>query len=242
MCMKIKSVGIIGFGPFAKLLAEILQDASKEIKIYSRSRVEDLPNYITQENLSEVVSSDFTFLAVPFEAYGPVLEQIKPHVSQSTILVDVCSVKLSSVEKIKQVLPDIKLIASHPLFGPESSTSDKRRIVVCSQDSDPEALVEFRRLLKQLNLEEVNITADEHDKQMAQVHALTFFIAQGLIDLKLPEPNLPTGFYQSLQRLIDIQSKHTAQLTNTIERHNPYAKDMRKKLIKSLANLDKIYS
>lgn len=62
---------------------------------------------------------------------------------------------------------------------------------------------------------------------MAQVHALTFFVARGLENMDLPEVPFMTPSYQQVLDLIKLDRAHSAELYNTIENGNPYTAKMR---------------
>ena len=82
------------------------------------------------------------------------------------------------------------------------------------------------------------MTCDEHDREMAWVHALTFFVGRGLLELDPPASPLSTHYYNELLDVVNVERTHSMELFYTIQRGNPYAEDMRKKLMASLANLE----
>ena len=112
-----KTVGIIGFGSFGKFLAEKLSSYAR-VKVYSQSG----RTSSWMVTLEEVVDVDYLVLAVPLDAYAEMLEAIKPIVKPHTVIVDVCSVKVRPVETIRSIMPDQPLVATHPMFGPESAS------------------------------------------------------------------------------------------------------------------------
>ena len=83
------------------------------------------------------------------------------------------------------------------------------------------------------------MTPDEHDQQMAWVHALTFFVGRGLLELHIPEVQLDTGYYQKLRDLYELEQTHSRALFDTIEAGNPYAASVRQKFQETLQRLDK---
>ena len=112
---------------------------------------------------------------------------------------------------MKKLLPEnVNIIATHPLFGPQSiNDRDNLNVVVIEVRGDTKQL---ESLFLSLGWKVKKVSADEHDKQMAAVQGLTFFISQALIEMNIEEPDLPTGSYKLLKQLNEIQSAHTRDL------------------------------
>src|SRR5688500_9362812 len=125
-----KSLGIIGYGHFGKFLAGKLNDHF-DLKVYSHSG-KDNP---WSSSLEEVAQCDYLILSLPLAKHKEVCEQLKPPLNDDTVIVDVCSVKEESGLIIKKVLPDHRLLSTHPLFGPESAADSlKDHVIVLCPD------------------------------------------------------------------------------------------------------------
>lgn len=232
--VKMKSVGIIGFGSFGKFLAEQL-DKECHVLVYS---------YSGQENqwtasLEDVAAADFVILAVPLDSYRNVLSDLKHKINKDTVLVDVCSVKVESVRAIREVLPEQNLAATHPLFGPQTAEELAGHILVlCPEVSDPRALEMIEKLAKKLKLAVVYMSADEHDEEMAIVQGLTFFIAHVLKDSHLHKMKLSTPSFKRLLHLAKLELEHSDELFYTIQAGNPKTEAIRKQFIDNAIRLD----
>jgi prephenate dehydrogenase len=84
------------------------------------------------------------------------------------------------------------------------------------------------------------MSAAAHDKLMAQVHALTFFLARGLSAYGLKANKFQTPSFQMLLDLVELDSKHSTELFETIEIGNPYAKQARADLLDKLNSIHKL--
>lgn len=229
------SVGIIGFGSFGKFLAEKLSP-HVQVRVYSYS---GKTSEWTAE-LGDVCAADYVLLAIPLDAYEQTLDEIKNKLRPDTVLVDVCSVKEQPVRLIKQILPNQPLVATHPLFGPESAADSLsgHTLVLCPDDSDTVALKVTERFANEQDLKVVHMTAAEHDKEMAVVQGLTFFIAHALKDLKLHEQKLSTPSFERLRRLAKLEAHHSEELFQTIQAGNIYTAEVRNRFMELCKDLN----
>lgn len=232
-----KSVGIVGFGSFGKFVAENLDEQCK-VLVYSKSG--KTPNKWTS-TITEVAKCDYLILSIPLSAYQPTLKLLKPHLNKNTIIVDVCSVKQKPLQIIKTVLPNQPLVATHPLFGPGSAQESLsgHTLVLCPDDSDTTAMQtvkDFATNLLQLRV--VEKSAEQHDKEMARVHGLTFFISHILKDFDLQSNDLDTPSYKRLLGLAELEKHHSDELFNTIQSGNKHTQHLRQQFIDAAVELD----
>lgn len=230
-----KTVGIIGFGSFGKFLAEKLSSHAK-ITVYSESG----RTSSWAAPLEEVARSDYLILAVPLSAYEQVLGSVKEFLRPDTVIVDVCSVKLEPMKKIKSILPNQPCIATHPMFGPESAGSsfDGHTLIMCRDQSSSQPYAEIKQFASQLGLEIVEISSDEHDREIAVVQGLTFFIARALKDMKLHEQQLHTPSFARLLNLAKLEEHHSSDLFLTIQNGNPHTAAVRMAFIENIQLLN----
>jgi prephenate dehydrogenase len=92
---------------------------------------------------------------------------------------------------------------------------------------------------EQLGLIVLEKTALQHDKEMAQVQALTQFIARALNKLPLRDSEQKTQSFQLLLDLKQMLSFETDDLFFALERENPFAKRERKKFVALLQKIEK---
>lgn len=235
-----KAVGIIGFGSFGKLLAEKLDPYCK-VLVYSKSGKANK----WAASFEAVATADFVIPSIPLNAYKEVLKKLKPLLNSRTVIVDVASVKVIPIELIQEILPGQPLVATHPLFGPESAKDSfaGHTLVLCPEAADQGSLSFVKRFVSDaLGLRVVEISAQEHDREMAVVHGLTFFIARCLKDMHLHKQTLSTPTFEKLLKLAEIESHHSADLFHTIQAGNPYVKDVRKVFLAQATQIDKDFN
>ncbi len=237
--------GIIGYGRFGKLWAQCLAPYGQVLiydqKIRKLKNNSDFKN-VSNVSLHQVVKSDLLFLLVPMSQMQNCCRRISRILKPETIVVDACSVKMKPAIQMKKYLPvNQTIIATHPLFGPDSVKHlglAGRKIVVYPLRCSAAKQAAFENLLKKMRLEIIHATPRQHDQQMANSQALVHFIGRGLAALKLREQNISTPDYQSLMHINDMVNNDTWDLFFNMQRLNPYAKNMRQKLLRALLKLD----
>jgi prephenate dehydrogenase len=159
----------------------------------------------------------------------------------TTTLMDVCSVKQESLRLIHRRFPDTEVIATHPLFGPQSYglPGVKCKMVVCPPEN-PTPRYDFLlgHFQDELDLKIVHATPEQHDHEMANVQALTHFIAKALVELEVKASPLSTPSFDLLVQLTNILAKDSYELFETIQNGNPFAAGVRERLLIALTNLN----
>ena len=222
-------VGIIGYGSFGKFLADKLQNKF-ELSVYDPKQ--DLPSEI-KASLEEVGECDFVVLAIPVSAYDDLLKELKVVISADAVVVDISSVKVLPFQKISEFLPNQPRVIMHPLFGPQSAADsfDGHKVVMCPDESSPKPYASIKNFVQALGLEVVELSVEEHDRQMALVQGLTFFVARGLVGMDVHDVELMTPSFRKLLDLADLERSHTDDLFMTIQKANPFTAEIRTKFV-----------
>lgn len=224
--MKINSVGIIGLGKFGKFVASRIPPGVKIVGFDEKT---------TDNSLAEAATCDVVVLAIPLGQYQSLLSKLKPILPKETLLIDVCSVKVLPERLIEKHLGNHEnLLLTHPLFGPQSAThglAGHKLIITGSKGQRAKQVIAFCEDILQLQVS--HMTSQEHDKIMADVHALTFFVARGLADAHVERGSFITPSYKMIVDLVDFDRSHSDELFETIELGNPYAEAARLKLLQS---------
>lgn len=233
--------GIIGYGSFGRLLAEILKRHA-EVVVYKRGKDTGLKDGVNFVSFEEAAAANIVILAVGLNGFEEVCEKLSKVVKPETLVTDVCSVKVKPVEIMTKHLKDkCRILPAHPLFGPHTTGADSiegKNLVVSPVDSENgNELIEFFQ--NKLGMKVIEMPPEEHDKEMAWIHGLTFFVGRGVMKLEPPKSQLTTGYYQKLLDLVELESTHSIELFNTIERGNPYAAEVRQKLLNALNDIDR---
>lgn len=234
-------ISIFGFGDFGQLITKYLLEKA-EVLVYDRGNNKtDLINSLgaIPASLQEAAEADVVILAVTLDVLENTLQQIAPHIRPGALVADVTSVKVRPAEMMQRLLPDhCQILATHPLFGPVSAANSLNGQKIVLDPVRVKDLAPIESFLKDLGLTIVHMTSDEHDREMAWVHALTFFVGRGLLNIDPPTSLLTTHYYSELLDVVNVERTHSLELFNTIQRGNPYAKEMRQRFIASLSQLE----
>jgi prephenate dehydrogenase len=148
---------------------------------------------------------------------------------------------MKPIELMTEILPlSVEIIGTHPLFGPQSGREgiSGMRVAFCPvRTTRAEQIENFLR--EKLQLKVLPRTAEEHDREMAHVQALTHFVARALDELHVAKSALATVSYEELMRAARLVSEDSWELFQTIQQGNPFAADKRKSFVGKLVELEK---
>jgi prephenate dehydrogenase len=235
------TVAILGFGRFGRALGDLLADAA--VPFRALDPVQEVPPEHAASSLRDLVhGAEIIVVAVPVSRIRAAIVDMRPHLTRDQIVVDVGSVKVHPMQAMNEVLGnDIPFVATHPLFGPVSLALAERplRVVICPSAMHPKAAQRVRELYERIGCELIEQTPEQHDRVMAHTHALTFFVAKGMIDAGagMEVPFAPPSF-QAISRTIETVRSDAGHLFAAIQKENPFAAEARKELIESLKKIE----
>lgn len=224
-----KTLGLIGFGQFGRLAAAVLKqhfdvlvaDAAPDAEAAARELG------VAFGPLEAAAAREVVVFAVPVVAMQAVFTAAAPHMRSGALAVDVGSVKMLPAQWMTEILPaHVDLVATHPLFGPQSARAglDGLRLVVCPIRGERyQKVAAFGR---SLGLTVTVTSAEEHDREMAYVQALTHLIGRSLVNLGIPDEQLKTASYQHLLELCSLIGADTFELFTAIQTQNPFAAEV----------------
>ncbi|MBI2005549.1 MAG: prephenate dehydrogenase/arogenate dehydrogenase family protein [Candidatus Aenigmarchaeota archaeon] len=236
-------IGIIGFGQMGKFLARHFKEKHEVFvtdKIDKTKEAEKIG--IKFIDIDEIGSKDLVILAVPISAFEDTLKLIRNYLKEGSIVLDICSVKSIPCKLMQEKLPhDTDIIGTHPLFGPQSGRHgiSGLKIVICPLRAKKESRDIVTNLLKELELDIIETTPEEHDKAMAISHALMHFIAKGMINVGIKNQEIKISALDRAIELIEIFKEDSEQLFKDIQNFNPFAKEIRNQFLKELGNINK---
>jgi prephenate dehydrogenase len=236
------TAAILGYGRFGRALAGLCAEAGRPHRAFDPGA--DVPAELRAGSLAELArGAEIIVVAVPVPAMRAALEALRPHLGARQLVIDVGSVKVGPAAVLADVLGrDVPWAATHPLFGPTSLALGERplRVVVCPSPMHPRAAARARAFYERLGCEVVEATAEAHDRVMADTHALTFFVAKGLLDVGAGEgaPFSPPSF-QAIERTLDAVRSDAGHLLAAIHRENPFAEAARARLLAALGDVDR---
>ncbi|MFQ6612573.1 MAG: prephenate dehydrogenase/arogenate dehydrogenase family protein [Fidelibacterota bacterium] len=220
------SVGLIGLGRFGKVLANILR---KGFEVHAYDPVpKSPPSGVESTSLNEVLQEKNVFIAVPIRVFEPVIKEISPLLPVETTILDVCSVKKYPVTVMQTHLPGTAgIIATHPLFGPDSFNYSKHLKMMMNPTRDVHNRFNFwKNYFSSQGIEILIMDPDQHDKQAARTQGVTHFLGRVLKDYGIRRTNLDTQGFRDLLDLVNQTCNDSWELYFDLQGYNPYTEPM----------------
>ena len=233
-----KSVGLIGFGRFGKVLANILQKGFA-IKTYDLTPPHTFTG-VEIADLTTVLKEEVIFIAVPIRHFESVIQNIASKLSEQALVIDVCSVKKYPTEVMKKILPEqVSIIATHPMFGPDSYFSNNRLKMMMDNTRDHHNQFSFwKQFFTDQGIQVMEMSPDQHDKLAAKTQGVTHFLGRMLKEYGISKTVIDTQGFSDLLDLVDQTCNDTWELYTDLQLYNPYTKDMIKNVKLAMESLD----
>lgn len=203
--MENNSISIIGRGYYGDFLFQLLDSKNNIIRSYDKGKDKNIP--------SNFFNSEIYFLAVSLKDLESAIIENKILFPKNSIIIETCSVNNFPKQILTKHLSHLNLISSHTLFGPKSlkNTDQVKEIVLENINSSKVKYDKVQKLFTALNLNIIEKTASEHDKEMATTHLYTQLIALLLQNLNFNKKSLYTqsskellNFTETLKPEIDL--------------------------------------
>ncbi|MEP1206793.1 MAG: prephenate dehydrogenase [Rhizobiaceae bacterium] len=236
------SIGIIGFGAFGKLIASHIAPRFNVFAYDPQlSQNGDAPLLgATPAPLDKVASCDVVVLSTPVSSCEEVVTSVANYCRRGSLVIDVGSVKVKPSEIMERLLPNhVDVVATHPLFGPQSARDGVKglKIAICPiRGRGHWRLAAFLR--RQLGLQVILTTPQEHDREVAMVQGLTHLIAKVLLEMGPMPTRMTTLSFDLLVEAISMVQHDAPEVFQAIENLNPYALDVRKRFFQLAHDLD----
>lgn len=227
--MHVRSIGIVGHGAFGALMAALITRFAPgvAVRIFSSRHAPDGKTFFS---LADTAQCDAVVLTVPISAFEGVVQELLPLTRQGTVLVDVSTVKVHTVSILKRLAAGRQWIATHPMWGPESY--EKRggdvsgfRIVMADRTIAPDEFTRLKTFFADIGFDVVEMTAEQHDKHLAETLFLTHYIGQIVHRAGFDRTAIDTVSFGFLMDAVE-SVKHDARLFKDVFTYNPYCKDV----------------
>ncbi len=231
-------VGILGYGRFGAFWARELS-ADFAIHIHNRTPRHTLVErdgfQWHPDEASLCAAIDTLFLCVPIGALEATLARIKHLLRPGTVVMDTCSVKVWPVRWLEEQLhsrPDVEILASHPLFGPDSAATSLANLpmVLFPLRCREETHSFWAGYFSGLGLRVHEMEPHEHDRLAAYSQGLTHYIGRVLNELNLQATPIDTVGFRHLLSIIEQTCDDTLELFHDLQNFNPYTQEMRRQL------------
>ena len=232
------SLSIIGYGAFGRFMFRFLNPYF-DVYVYDVRKIDD--KKVKSVLLKEAASKDIVIIAVNMDVFEQTVKKISKFIKKGALVLDVCSVKVEPIRLMKKYLPKhCEIIATHPLFGPNSCKDGiiGRKIMVYPVRT--KHLKEFVGFLKnKLKLKVMLLTPKEHDREMAVIQVITHLVGRTVNKINLPELKLSTYSYDKLKEVARIVGTDSDALFRTIQQYNKFAPKVREKFVNTLVKISK---
>ncbi|GLH74336.1 hypothetical protein GETHLI_28380 [Geothrix limicola] len=231
-------IGILGYGRFGRALGALLREAGHAYRAWDPAV--EVPGELRAGSRADLVDgADTLVLAMPVPALGATLKELRPRLRPGQLVLDVCSVKVGPCALLEEHLGAvIPHAGTHPLFGPVSLARAERplRVVLCPSSHHPAAADAAQSLFQSLGCQVLRQNPEDHDRVMATTHALTFFIAKGLLAVGAGAdlPFTPPSFH-AIARTLESVREDAGHLFAALQNQNPFAAGAREGLLEALS-------
>lgn len=240
-----KTLSIIGFGDFARLMVKELSPYF-EVMVSTRKQPESSDLNCKFVDTKTALGQEIIIPSMPSQFLEEFFLNNLEYLNPKSLVIDVCSVKVKPVEILTRILPkSCMILATHPMFGPFSAAKglDGLQIMTYPVRITGDYYSEIKNFLSsKLKLNIVECSPEEHDKELAYVLGLTQLIGRASQNLKIPETILRTRAYDDLLDMKNVQGNDSWELFESIVRDNPYCKQVIDDFAESLNTIkNKVY-
>ena len=224
--------GLIGFGRFGRLAGALLAPHG-EVVVYDPALTRRPAGLrgLRRGTLEEAAGQPVVVLAVPVSRLQGVLREIRSRVRPGAIVVDVCAVKARPISWMRRLLPpDVQVLGTHPMFGPDSYGGGLAGLHVYLCPVRGTAWRRMAALLRRTGLVVHVVSADQHDRLMAETVFLTQCIGRMIAAAALQEREEGTVHYRRLRSIMAAAEHDTVQLFQDMWRYNPHARRVARRL------------
>lgn len=229
----VNTVGIIGYGNFGAFLHELGQRffPGVSFRIHSRRHEPDQEIFF---DLKTAAQSDVVILCDGISEYEERMLAVLEHALPESILIDVATVKKHTSELCRKYCDGHRFISTHPMFGPVSYKKHRGdvsgfRIVVTDYALKNDTYQMLKQKFADFGFNIIEMTADEHDKRLADTLFLTHYIGQSIVKAGFERTEIDTLSFQFLMDAVE-SVKDDKKLFADVYRFNPYCKESASRL------------
>ncbi len=238
------SLWVFWYGQFMEFFTPHLR-AYFDVYIYDRNGKNTqsiLSVWATPSCLENSAWCDFVLLGYPASWVWQLIQDISGFLKPKAVIFDICSIKSSPASDMLAYLPETNhIIATHPIFGPQSGKNgiEWLTMTISNVRCDSDILEKFSQIFSDgLKLKVINISPEQHDKEMAYIQWITHFIGRALKDIDIPDSQLATSSYSHLMEAKEMVWNDSDALFLSIQWDNPFTKEVRWKLLSQFEKLE----
>ncbi len=235
-----QKVGLIGFGRFGALLADLL--ARDFQPIISDER--DLSTSVEAAgypwaDIETVMQQSVVFFAVPISRMANLLDQVAPVTRPNQLFIDVASVKTRIRDWMVAKLPEhVQILNTHPMFGPDSYKRDRDlRMVFCPTRIDTKAKSLWSKTFESWGCRLIDLSVEEHDRLAARSQGITHFVGRVMKGMDIQSTAVDTHGFRQVHHVVEQTCQDTEELFHDLQFYNPYTAEMLTDFSRSVHNV-----
>ena len=234
-----KTIGIIGFGQMGQFMAKQFMKDHNVIVWDPFDKEKEATNIgVAFDTLENVAKQEIIFLFPPISKMNECCEALKEHIKPNSILIEGCSVMMEPIKHMLAILPKhCEIVGCHPLFGPQSGKHSIKGFTLVLSNVRCIHFEKVKKLFEPLQLKILEMNPEEHDRLMAKTQALEQFIGRILIDMNIKKEKITTPGFDTLVKFKEIIKEDSEELFECIQKHNPFAAEIRKDIIKHVQTI-----
>ncbi len=227
--MNRQTVGLIGFGRFGSLMADLLSK-SYDVMVWDTidlSRAVEKAGY-RWAGISEIMQQNVVIIAVPISSVQDLLKQIAPLAIEGQVIIDVASVKSKIRDWMVDALPETtQILNTHPMFGPDSYRRDgDLRLVYCPTRISAKTDSIWRQEFESWGCRLIEIRVEEHDRLAARSQGITHFMGRVMKGMDIQPTAVDTQGFRQVRHVVEQTCQDTEELFHDLQYYNPYTAEM----------------
>lgn len=185
---------------------------------------------------------DFVLLGYPAGSIEGLVKEIASYIRPWATVFDICSVKTPAIKAMMEFLPThCNIMTIHPIFWPQSGKNGISwfKCMVSNIRSEEGIYQDMKRFLwEKLWLQILEITPEEHDREMAYVQGISHFIWRALKHISIPDAPLSTKSYEHIKEMSELVGYDSEELFLSIQTDNPFVAEARERLMSEFEKLN----
>jgi len=222
-------IAIIGAGRMGRWFAKFFLEQGFTVVVSDKDsekleRLKEEVNVDIADNVKAVESADRVLICVPVESFENVVKEVSAHIRPGQEVMDICSVKETPVNIMHNYIKGAVTLGTHPMFGPGAKSIKNQNFILTPTNVKEQALARnFGRWLESKGAKVHLMNPQEHDKLMAVVIGLPYFISYAVCDTLLSygkfamAKNVSGVSYKLLLTIVEAVASEEAELAASIQ-------------------------
>ncbi len=131
---------------------------------------------VAEDNAEAVKGADVVVISVLIGDMEKVLAEIAPHLKENQMVIDMTSVKVEPVKLMHRHLRGVKILGTHPMFGPSAESRGQNFVLTPTNAGERKNAAFIKRLLKPGRFNVVMMSPRKHDDMIGMIMSLSHFI------------------------------------------------------------------